>query len=424
MEEKDIIVTDQINDTEKTKVRKTKIKTMSSTFRTSEVVILVLLTCIISLGFGFFLHYRMTDETTSDELVDNIDPEIQEFIKNYNNIINNYYKDVDKKELINQAIKGMVDSLDDPYSSYIDESESSNFNILLNGSYEGLGVQIVKDTEGNIIIYKVFEDSPASKAELKPGDILLKINDVDLKDKTTEFFSSYVKTSEVNNFTILYKRGNDEKTVVLKKELIAIKSVFSKIYEEGNKRIGYLGVETFALNTYAQFKAELEKLEKDGIDSLIIDLRDNSGGHLVTVKNMISLFLDTTHVIYQTQDKTEIEKTYSTGSVTKTYPIVILANRQSASASEVMIGALKDEYGATLVGETTYGKGTVQELLSTNSGGQYKITTKKWLTPSGYWVNEKGIKPDVEVVLKEDYYLNPIVENDNQLQSAFELLRK
>lgn len=424
MEEKDIIVTDQINDTEKTKVRKTKIKTMSSTFRTSEVVILVLLTCIISLGFGFFLHYRMTDETTSDELVDNIDPEIQEFIKNYNNIINNYYKGVDKKELINQAIKGMVDSLDDPYSSYIDESESSNFNILLNGSYEGLGVQIVKDTEGNIIIYKVFEDSPASKAELKPGDILLKINDVDLKDKTTEFFSSYVKTSEVNNFTILYKRGNDEKTVVLKKELIAIKSVFSKIYEEGNKRIGYLGVETFALNTYAQFKAELEKLEKDGIDSLIIDLRDNSGGHLVTVKNMISLFLDTTHVIYQTQDKTEIEKTYSTGSVTKTYPIVILANRQSASASEVMIGALKDEYGATLVGETTYGKGTVQELLSTNSGGQYKITTKKWLTPSGYWVNEKGIKPDVEVVLKEDYYLNPIVENDNQLQSAFELLRK
>lgn len=424
MEEKDIIVTDQINDTEKTKVRKTKIKTMSSTFRTSEVVILVLLTCIISLGFGFFLHYRMTDETTSDELVDNIDPEIQEFIKNYNNIINNYYKDVDKKELINQAIKGMVDSLDDPYSSYIDESESSNFNILLNGSYEGLGVQIVKDTEGNIIIYKVFEDSPASKAELKPGDILLKINNVDLKDKTTEFFSSYVKTSEVNNFTILYKRGNDEKTVVLKKELIAIKSVFSKIYEEGNKRIGYLGVETFALNTYAQFKAELEKLEKDGIDSLIIDLRDNSGGHLVTVKNMISLFLDTTHVIYQTQDKTEIEKTYSIGSVTKTYPIVILANRQSASASEVMIGALKDEYGATLVGETTYGKGTVQELLSTNSGGQYKITTKKWLTPSGYWVNEKGIKPDVEVVLKEDYYLNPIVENDNQLQSAFELLRK
>lgn len=424
MEEKDIILTDQINDTEKAKVRKTKIKTMSSTFRTSEVVILVLLTCIISLGFGFFLHYRMTDETTSDELVDNIDPEIQEFIKNYNNIINNYYKGVDKKELINQAIKGMVDSLDDPYSSYIDESESSNFNILLNGSYEGLGVQIVKDTEGNIIIYKVFEDSPASKAELKPGDILLKINDVDLKDKTTEFFSSYVKTSEVNNFTILYKRGNDEKTVVLKKELIAIKSVFSKIYEEGNKRIGYLGVETFALNTYAQFKAELEKLEKDGIDSLIIDLRDNSGGHLVTVKNMISLFLDTTHVIYQTQDKTEIEKTYSTGSVTKTYPIVILANRQSASASEVMIGALKDEYGATLVGETTYGKGTVQELLSTNSGGQYKITTKKWLTPSGYWVNEKGIKPDVEVVLKEDYYLNPIVENDNQLQSAFELLRK
>lgn len=420
MNEKEIIEADQINNnTEKPKSNK-----ISSVFKTSEVIALVLLTCVISLCSGMFLQRRFAPKAANDELTNEIDSEIQEFINSYNNIINNYYKDVDKKELINEAIRGMIESLGDPHSAYIDEEESDNFNILLNGSYEGLGVQIINDTMGNIVVLSVFANSPAEKAELKPGDILVKINDIDLKDKTTNYFSSYVKSSVDNNYNIIYKRGNDEKTITIKKERITIKSTYSKIFEENNKKIGYLGVDVFAANTYTQFKAELEKLESDGIDSLIIDLRNNSGGHLSVVQNMISLFLDSSHVIFQTEDKKEIEKTYSSGTITKKYPIIILSNGQSASALEVMMGALQDEYGAQIVGETSYGKGTVQELLTIASGGQYKITTKKWLTPRGYWVNEKGINPNVEVTLSEDYYSNPSEANDNQLQTALDILKK
>ena len=363
-------------------------------------------------------------EEPRDEVNNELDEELEEFIENYKNIVGNYYKEIDKKELITNAIKGMIDSLDDPYSSYLNEEENANFNILLMGTYEGIGIQIANDEKGNIVVLTVFSDSPAAKADLRPGDILLKINDIDLKGKTSDYFASYVRNSVSKDFTIIYKRGNKEKNITLKKEKIIIKSVFSKTFNENNKKIGYLRVDTFASNTYTQFKEELEKLEKDGINSLIIDLRNNSGGHLTVVANMISLFLDSSHVIYQTQDKETIEKAYSTGTVTKNYSIVILANKQSASASEVMIGALKDEYGAKVVGEATFGKGTVQELQTISSGDQYKITTKKWLTPSGYWVNEKGIIPDIEISLNENYYLNPTEENDNQLQKALELLKK
>jgi carboxyl-terminal processing protease len=185
-----------------------------------------------------------------------------------------------------------------------------------------------------------------------------------------------------------------------------------------------MNVSIFAANTYKQFKEELEKLEKDKIDSLIIDLRGNGGGHLSSVTNMISLFLDSSHVIYQTQTKKETEKTYSTGNVTKKYKIVLLCDDQSASASEVMMGALKDEYKATIIGTTSFGKGTVQELLTLPSDTQYKLTTKKWLTPNGTWVNGIGIKPDIEIKLSDEYIKNPSKENDNQLQEAIKYLSK
>lgn len=163
-------------------------------------------------------------------------------------------------------------------------------------------------------------------------------------------------------------------------------------------------------------------MESDGFESLIIDLRDNSGGHLTAVKDMIGLFLDSSHVIYQTEDKKGKEKVYSNGKVTKNYPIVIVGNANSASASEVMIGALTEEYGAVLIGNRTFGKGTVQELHSLTNGDEYKFTTKKWLTPKGNWVHNNGIEPKIEVTLSKEYYENPTEENDNQLKAAINYL--
>lgn len=392
-------------------------------FQTLEVVILMLLTCVISLTVGGLLGIRFKEKNRAQENIEIVGEEIQEFLKNYNYLIENYYGDIDKKELLNTAFKSMVDSLDDSYSGTIDESTSNNFDIELKGDYEGLGIEIINDNEKNILIYGIIPNSPASKADIKIGDKLLIVNKQDVKNMTTtDFIKNIVKGSGASEFEIVLERDGTEHTITIKKETITLESVTSKIYYEGNKRIAYIKVSIFAENTYRQFKSELEKLEKDGFESLIIDLRDNSGGHLTTVKNMIGLFLDSSHVIYQVEDKKGREKVYSNGKVTKNYPIVIVGNANSASASEVMIGALTEEYGAVLIGNQSFGKGTVQELHSLTNGDEYKFTTKKWLTPKGNWVHNNGIKPKIEVTLSKEYYGNPIEENDNQLKAAINYL--
>ena len=159
------------------------------------------------------------------------------------------------------------------------------------------------------------------------------------------------------------------------------------------------------------------------MQSLIIDLRGNSGGHLTTVKNMLSLFLNDTHVIYQTEDENGIEKVYSTGNEDKDYEIVVLQDLSSASASEVMASALREQLDAYIVGTTSFGKGTVQTLRVVDGIGEYKVTTMKWLTSNGVWIDSNGIAPDLEVQLNEEYYINPTRENDNQFQAAVDYLK-
>ena len=179
----------------------------------------------------------------------------------------------------------------------------------------------------------------------------------------------------------------------------------------------------FANNTYEQFKKNLDELESKNIDSLIIDLRSNTGGHMISAKQISSLFLDSKNIIFQTQDKNGVEKIYSTGSENKKYKIVLLADGNSASSSEILIAALKDNLNAILVGEKTYGKGTVQELQTLPNGAQYKFTVKKWLTPNGICIDKEGITPDYEIKISDEYLKNPSDETDNQLQKAIEILQ-
>lgn len=193
--------------------------------------------------------------------------------------------------------------------------------------------------------------------------------------------------------------------------------------KEKGKKIGYIRIDVFALNTDEQFEENLKKLESEGMNSLIIDVRGNTGGHLSSVTNIISEFLDSSKIIYRTSTKTKEEIKYSKGNTAKEYEIILLVDGQSASASEVLASALKESYGAKLLGTKTFGKGTVQEMQEIESTGKnYKITTKKWLTPNGNWINGIGITPDYEVELNTKYYENPIRENDNQLNEALKLL--
>ena len=392
------------------RINKTKEK---PAFKTKEVIFLLLLTAIISILMGGLVTYNIILKET------NTDEDLQEFIENYEYITNNYYGKVNKTQLIDSAIEGMLNTLD-KNSSYVGDTNSS-FSIYLEGKYKGTGIQVYNDDNNNVVIYNVLQNTPASKAKLKAGDIITKINDKDTTNMTITNFSKLIKKQ--NSFKLTYKRDGEENTVNLKLENIELKSVSSKVIEKENKKIGYLKITIFANNTASQLKTQLQELESKNIDGLIIDLRDNSGGHLTAAEEILSQFLDKTHPIYQIKSKTSQTKYYSTGKETKNYKIALLVNENSASASEVVTSALKEQYNATIIGEKTYGKGTVQELQTLPNGQQYKLTTKSWLTSKGKVVDKIGITPDYEVSLDETYTKNPTDENDNQLQKAINILK-
>ena len=388
-------------------------------FSIKEVVVLLVITAFVSLITGFVVANRLLKDneiTKEEHLSDNLET----FVKNYNYIIDNYYGEYDEQKLLDAALAGVLDALGDPHTVYIDESSVDNFNIQLKGNYTGLGIEIY-NSGNDIIISKVFANSPALKAGLQANDHILKINDHDVSGMKVKDFASIIK-SDQSNFKLLIKRNDEIKEIDIDKQDVVIDSVSSKTYNEKEKNIGYLDISIFADNTYTQFKEKLEELEDSGIDSLIIDVRNNTGGHLTSVENIISLFLDSSHVIYKMEDANGIKDYYSIGKETKTYPIIILTNASSASASEILTASLKEEYGAKSVGKKTYGKGSAQELRTLPDGTQYKITTHKWLTPKGNSIDGVGIDVDNDVELGEEYYKNPVDENDNQLQEALKML--
>lgn len=389
-------------------------------FKLSEVMLLILITTII----GFILGLSVFKIMENDIQQENETPdELLRFIDNYNYITSNYYGELDKDELISSAISGMLESIDDPYTTYIDDTDSNVFNTTLEGSFQGIGVEVVNDSNNNIVVYNVLDDSPAFKAGIQSLDIIKSINGQSLDGVSTSDFVTMIKNDNSAVFKLVLLRGSEELEVIVNRELVVIKSVESEIFDVGEKKIGYIYISIFANNTYSQFKSQLEDLERQNIHSLIIDVRGNTGGHLSSVENILGLFLDSSHIIYQTEDKNGVEMFYSHGNVTKSYDIAVLTNEASASASEILAACLKEEYGATVVGKCTYGKGTVQELKTLPDGEQYKFTTKKWLTPNGDWINEVGVCPDIEVEFNKTYYDNPVHENDEQLQSALNFLR-
>lgn len=417
MEEKETVSKEIVEKKDKAKIKKNKYnikkRNHPSKFGIVEVSVLVVASIIISFFSGIFIIKKLETRTS----VSKEDRYLQEFEEQYQYILDHYYESVDKEKIIDGAISGMLNSLGDEHSNFIDQDNSS-FDEDLQGSYEGVGIEVYSDSE-NIIVLRVFEGSSAEKAGIKPGDKILSVDGKDLKGKSTKEFSNYIKqSSEKKKFKITYERDGKENTVTLSKKYLIIPSVSSKLYEENNKKIGYLSVSTFSATTYHQFSKALNDLEKKGIDSLIIDLRGNSGGHLSVVTDMLSLFMDDSHVIYQIQTKEKTTKYYSDGKENFKYPIIILQDGGSASASELMSSSLQEQLNAIVVGTTSYGKGTVQEVVDLTDGNQYKFTTKKWLTSKGKWINEKGIKPDIEVELNDVYYETLDENDDNQLQAA------
>ena len=349
--------------------------------------------------------------------------ELAKFVDAYDAIVNNYYKEVDKDKLVESAINGMVSSVGDEYTSYSDKDVTDNFNEAVNGKYMGIGALIMK-SENDLVIYKVFEDSPSYKAGLKDGDIILKLDDKDTKDMSVNDIASIVKNDDNKEVKLLVKRGEENLDITIVKDMVELPVVSGKVINHNDKKIGYISLSIFSSVASEQFNKRLVKLEKEGISGLVIDVRGNSGGYLTTVTDIASYFLKKGDIIYKLEvnDKVTVRKDKTKES--RDYPVAVLIDKNSASASEILASSIKESYNGYVVGTNSYGKGTVQQTLVLSDGSMIKYTIEKWLTPLGNWINEEGVIPTNYVELSSEYLNNPVFENDNQLNEALELVSK
>ena len=385
-------------------------------FNYLEVILIMIITLIIGGFLGGFVNQFVTKPTKQESST--VSDEFQEFLNTYEDIKENYYEEIDEGEMLSAGIKGMIDYLGDKYSVYMDEEETEEFNEQVEGKYVGIGTEIMQLEDGSVVVSNPFEGSPAAKAGLQAGDVIIRVNDTDVTGKTSSEVSNLIKKSADSTVNITVRRDDEEKTFTIERETIEIESVDSSVFDVNDKKVGYIYISIFAANTYQQFEQALEDLEKDGIDSLVIDVRSNSGGYLDCVTEIASLFLGKGKVIYQLDTKGIVEKVYDETKTKRDYPIAVLINSSSASASEILAASLKESYGAEVVGVNSYGKGTVQRAYQLENGATVKYTIQKWLTPDGNWINEVGVEPTLRVEMNVDYYQNPSDETDNQLQEA------
>ena len=379
-----------------------------------EVIAIMIITGIFGMLAGGVLMYG------KGSLNYGIKKELSEFVDTYTEILNEYYKDVKEDGLLEAGINGMVNYLGDPYSVFMDNEESTAFNEKVSGEYVGIGTEIIQYNEDlRVEFSNVYEDGPAYEAGIRKGDILKKVDNKDIKDMSLNEISKIVKGKEDTFVNITVLRGDEELTFKVKRRSIDLNSVHSQVLDYNDKKIGYIQIDLFAANTNKQFKKELEKLEKNKIDSLIIDVRGNSGGYLTTVSDILSMFLKKGELIYQLKTKDKIEKIYDKTNESRNYKVAVLVNGGSASASELLTAAMKDTYKAYTIGTTTFGKSKVQKTHDLSNGTSIKFTFQEWLTPGGVSVGEKGIEPEYEVKYEPATEEN---EYDSQVQKALDLL--
>ena len=410
---------------EKTKLKDNKIKLLDkdddkTTYSFKEMIFVM----IFSLIIGFFACFSIYKIFNSGKDYIALSKDLSKLVDTYYALIDNYYEDIDKEVLVDDAIKGMLSSVGDIYTNYSDADSTLTFKETVEGSYEGIGATIGQKQSGELIVVEVFKDSPADKAGLKENDTIIKIDGVDYSEKTTTEMSEYIKENENKTITLTIKRDDKEQDIKIKCGKVEMPTVNSEIYEKNNKKIGYISISIFSSITTKQFKEELEKLNDQKIEGLIIDVRDNGGGYLTVVTDIANEILEKNKVIYKLEKDDKITEKKDNTKQKLEYPIAMVVNSGSASAAEILTAAIKESYGGFVVGTNTYGKGTVQQTTTLPDGSMVKYTVQKWLTPNGNWINSKGVEPTDYVELDDKYYQNPSKENDNQLNKALELVSK
>ncbi len=364
-------------------------------FELWEVIAITLFSSLVmSFCTGYLVYRSSCGKVTSV----NGDEYLAELYKAYDEIKSNYYSSVDLGSLVDAGIKGMFSYLGDPYTTYLDKDQTDNLTDSLKGTQHGIGVLInLSDEEKKIIISRVYDNTPAMEAGLVSGDEIVKVNDKLVSEaENLKDITALIKSSD--EVKLVIQRDGVDKEYTLKTADFYNPSVEENIIEgENGNKIGYLQISKFNETAYEQFNQKLNKIEATGINSLIIDLRGNTGGFLSAATKISELFLKKGEVIYSLNEQLGTKVTYDETEESRNYKVFVLVNESSASASEILAAALQDSYGALLVGTTTYGKGKVQKTNKMNDGTMYKYTSAKWLTPKGECIDGVGLKPDIEI---------------------------
>lgn len=388
------------------------------------IIIVVILTSLIS-AFGTYQYLTKTGTLEENKTTLNSFSGLEYTLSKFRSELEKkYIGEIDDEKLIEGAIKGYVDGLGDPYTTYYTKEEMEEIMEETNGNYVGIGVYMTIDIEKNaIVVIKPIEDSPAEKIGILSGDIITKVDGVAYTGEKMEEASNKIRGEEGTDVTIEILRGTETKEYTITRKKVFITHITAKVLENN---IGYIAISDFEGGCASEFEKKYKQLEEKGIKKLIIDIRNNGGGIVDEAVDIADLITDKGSTLLITTDKNNNEEiTISKKDPIVKLPIVVLTNEYSASASEILAGALKDNEKATLIGTTTYGKGVIQELHQLSDGSGLKITTNEYFTPNRNKINKVGIKPDIEVELSDEAKtkINLTDKEDTQLQKAIEVLK-
>lgn len=397
-------------------------------FKVYKIIMLVVLVAFVTFLFtsvGMYQYFINGGTLDTKVTSKSSDSDIASTLNRYKSIVDRYFLgEIDEEKLKEGAIKGYIEGLNDPYTEYITKEEMKDYLEDTMGNFVGIGIYMVKNTESNKVqILSPIKDSPAEKAGILPGDLIVSVDGVTYTGDDMSVVSTKIKGEAGTTVKLEILRGTETKTFELKRENIKVNPVEGKVL---NNQIGYIEFSSFDEGTAKDFKAKYEELQKQGIKSLIIDLRNNGGGIVDEALEIADYIVDKDSILLYEVDKNnkeEIKKSENNPIINM--PIVILTNENTASSSEILAGALKDLGKAKICGSKTYGKGVIQQVLTLPDGSGLKITSEKYLTPSKTEINKIGIEPDEKVELPDTVknVLSVQEKDDTQLQKAIEMLK-
>lgn len=391
-----------------------------------KIIMLVVLVAVITFIATTLFMYKYVGENVKYVQVSSGDRGIGNTLASFRKIIDQkFLGEIDEQKVLSETIKGYIKGLNDPYTEYMTKEEMEEFSQDVMGNFTGIGIYLTKDIEKNaVIVISPIKDTPAHKAGILPGDIITKVDGVSYTGEQLNEASNKIKGEIGTSVKLEILRDGKTMEFEVKRENIKINHVESKVLENN---IGYIEFNSFDEGCSEEFKQKLEELKGKNITSLIIDIRNNGGGLVTEALDIADFIVEKDATLLITTDKKgkeEITKAKNDPIINIT--VVLLTNSSSASASEILAGALKDNNKATIVGEKTYGKGVIQELLTLTDGSGLKITTNEYFTPNRNKINKVGITPDVEVKFDEKLEGQLVVEekDDIQLQKAVEILKQ